>query len=159
MRTTVRLQLTNLFYLHQETGVKRSEVSVPPVSAGTNLPRCVQSLSKSRSEKRQDHYNYARVLKTSTGDLELDISKQEPTSLRMTIHLSKLYIRPDLIELRSKVGFVPRVVFHRNIWRKQWNSYFYLSHIIRLCACCSAPWEHQNCQQNYSTILLAYLIL
>jgi len=33
--------------------------------------------SKSWSEKRKDRYDYTRVQKTNTGELELDISKQE----------------------------------------------------------------------------------
>jgi len=81
----------------QESGVETGEDSVS--TAGTNLPvkgdddwllgefcfdedifasgKRSEGSSKTRSEKRMDRYNHARVQRSHTGDLELDISKQE----------------------------------------------------------------------------------
>jgi len=41
-----------------------------------------KSSSKSQSEKTKDRLSYARVQKTPTGNLEFDISKQEPHKLQ-----------------------------------------------------------------------------
>ena len=116
----------------QGSRVETGEDSMPLVSAGMELPvrgddwllggfcfdedvfiggKESESPSKSRSEKRKDHHKYTRVQTSNTGDLEVDISKQE---------FRKLQDDDSSIQTLCKVR-PDRVVEQDGLWYHMWS--------------------------------------